>query len=123
MCKRDSLRGGASILLGLALLVCATGSVFSQSAQEENLPAGDAKAKAENACLSCHEARIIAQQRLSKGAWTKEVDKMTKWGADVDPKDNDALIDYLSANFGVDQPPYEAPTSAPEAKSKTKANH
>lgn len=65
------------------------------------------QAKATTACLECHEARIILQQRLSKAAWTKEVDKMTKWGAVVDPADRDALIDYLSANFSPDQPAYE----------------
>ena len=64
------------------------------------------QAKATTACLECHEARIILQQRLSKAAWTKEVDKMTKWGALVDPADRDALIDYLSANFNPDKPLY-----------------
>jgi hypothetical protein len=68
--------------------------------------------KATTACLECHEARIILQQRLSKAAWSKEVDKMTKWGALVDPSDRDALIDYLSTNFGPDQPPYEAPRTS-----------
>ena len=52
------------------------------------------------------------QQRLGKAAWTKELDKMIKWGADVDPKDRDALIDYFSSNFGPDQPAYVAPRSA-----------
>ena len=28
------------------------------------------------ACLECHDAAVIVQQRLSKAAWTKEVDKM-----------------------------------------------
>ena len=65
------------------------------------------QAKATTACLECHEARIILQQRLSKAAWAKEVDKMTKWGAVVDPNDRDALIDYLSANFSPDKPSYE----------------
>ena len=63
--------------------------------------------KANAACLECHEARIILQQRLSKAAWTKEVDKMMKWGALVDPADRDALIDYLSANFSPDKPAYD----------------
>ena len=63
--------------------------------------------KATTACLECHEARIILQQRLSKTAWTKEVDKMIKWGAVVDAADHDVLIDYLSANFGPDQPQFE----------------
>jgi hypothetical protein len=66
------------------------------------------QAKATTSCLECHEARIILQQRLSKGAWTKEVDKMVKWGAVVDAADHDALVDYLSTNFSPDQPPYDA---------------
>jgi len=72
------------------------------------------QAKATTSCMECHEARIILQQRLSKAAWTKEVDKMIKWGAVVDAGDHDALIDYLSANFSPDQPPYEPPRTAPE---------
>jgi hypothetical protein len=70
------------------------------------------QAKATTACLECHEARIILQQRLSQAAWTKEVDKMTKWGALLDPSDRDTLINYLSTNFGPDQPPYEAPRTS-----------
>lgn len=72
------------------------------------------QAKATSACLECHEARIILQQRLSKGAWTKEVDKMVKWGAVVDPSDHDALVDYLSGNFSPDQPAYEPSRTAVE---------
>jgi hypothetical protein len=60
------------------------------------------------------------QQRLSKPAWTKEIDKMMKWGAEVDPKDRDALIDYFSANFGPDRPTYAAPGTATESQSQTK---
>jgi mono/diheme cytochrome c family protein len=116
------LRIVAIALVGLGILLGAT-NLFSQPANDDPLPAGDAKEKAASACLACHGARIIVQQRLSKGAWTKEVDKMTKWGAEVDPKDRDALIDYLCANFGPDQPAYQAPTSAQESKSKTKAKH
>jgi len=78
------------------------------------LPAGPIEGKATRACTECHEARIILQQRLSKTAWAKEVDKMTKWGAVVGPDDRDALIDYLSTNFSPDQPPYVPPHSASE---------
>ena len=78
----------------------------------EDLPAGAMQAKATTACLECHEARIILQQRLSQAAWAKEVDKMTKWGALVDPIDRDPLIGYLNTNFGPDQPPYEAPRTS-----------
>ena len=83
----------------------------------EDLPSGSMQAKATTACLECHEARIILQQRLSKAAWTKEVDKMIKWGAVVDANDHDALIDYLSTNFNPDQPAYEPPRTSVEKPS------
>jgi hypothetical protein len=85
-----------------------------------DLPAGRMQAKATSACTECHEARIILQQRLSKPAWTKEVDKMTKWGALVEANDHDALVDYLSANFGPDRPAYQPPRSAPLQSPKDK---
>lgn len=85
-------------------------------APTETLPAGPMQSKATAACTECHEARIILQQRLSKGAWTKEVDKMTKWGALVEPADRDALIDYFSSNFSPDKPAYEPPRT-PAVKS------
>jgi hypothetical protein len=87
----------------------------------ENLPPGAMQAKATTACTECHEARIIVQQRLSKAAWGKEVDKMMKWGAVVDPGDRDALIDYLSTNFNPDLPPYSPPRSASERTDRSGA--
>jgi hypothetical protein len=45
---------------------------------------------------------------------------MMKWGAEVDLKDRDALIDYFSANFGPEQPAYAAPRSATQSTSQTK---
>ena len=103
------------VLIGAAIQTAAA------SSPNEELPAGPVQEKAAAACLSCHEARIIVQQRLSKAAWTREMDKMTKWGAEVDPKDRDALIDYFSANFGPDQPPYAAPKTAQESASKSRS--
>ena|ERR1700677_3546431 len=101
----------------LFLAICAL-SLLTHAQKSANanvtaeLPAGAMQSKATSACTECHEARIILQQRLSKGAWAKEVDKMTKWGALVDPADHDALIDYLSTNFSPDKPAYEPPRTA-----------
>src|ERR1700747_1300792 len=82
----------------------------------EDLPSGAMQAKATTSCLECHEARIILQQRLSKAAWTKEVDKMVKWGAGVDPADRDGLIDYLSTNFSPDKSAYEPQRTSSSGK-------
>jgi hypothetical protein len=116
-----NLRKLSTIILTLAIFsaaIASAGESFPNS--NDQLPAGAMQEKAAEACSTCHEARIILQQRLSKPAWTKEMDKMIKWGAEVDPKDRDALIDYFSANFGPDQPAYTAPRTATEPKAQTK---
>lgn len=97
-----------------AVLVLAAPLLWAQS---NELPAGQVQSKVTTTCTECHESRIIVQQRLSKPTWTKEVDKMTKWGALVDPADRDAFIDYLSINFPADKSPYIAPRTA-EQKAK-----
>jgi|SRR5215468_2918090 len=85
--------------------------IHAQAPSPSELPEGPMQAKATTACTECHEARIIVQQRLSKPAWTKEVDKMVKWGAVVEPQDHDPLVDYLSSNFPVDKEAYVAARS------------
>jgi Spy/CpxP family protein refolding chaperone len=109
-----------SATIGIATVLCLTAAVCAQSAASPELPAGPMRAKATTACTECHDSRILLQQRLSKAAWTKEVDKMMKWGAVVDPQDRDALIDYLSSNFGVDKPPYVAERTQQAGKNKQK---
>lgn len=96
-------------VMAIALVAsCWLPVLVAQSTSNPELPAGPMQAKVTTACTECHDARIVVQQRLSKAAWTKEVDKMTKWGALVDPQDRDAFIDYLSTNFGTDKPAYVA---------------
>lgn len=74
-------------------------------AQGPDLPPGPMQQEARTACLQCHDAGIIVQQRLDKATWGKEVDKMRRWGALVEDKDRDTLVEYLSSNFGADKPP------------------
>jgi hypothetical protein len=112
-------RHSAKYYVGLSLLLAALS--HAQTAAPSELPEGPVQAKAVTACTECHEARIMVQQRLSKAAWTKEVDKMIKWGAVVEPQDRDALIDYLSGNFPVDKPGYVAERSrGPAASARNK---
>ena len=121
--SRSVMMSLARTLAPIVLLALTSASPFWARAEKlapakvaEDLPAGPMQAKATTGCTECHEARIILQQRLSKATWTKEVDKMTKWGAIVDAADRDALIDYLSTNFSPDKPPYEPVRTATAQK-------
>jgi len=53
-------------------------------------------------CLACHSLRLIHSQRLSRAAWTRELDKMAGWGTKY--TDREALLEYLVASFGDDKP-------------------
>src|SRR5438876_4974928 len=101
-----SQRSGNVMGVGAVLLLAA--AVWAQS---PDLPAGALKQKARTACMECHDAHIIVQQRLDRKAWTKEVDKMIRWGAVVDPNERASFIDYFSTHFGT-HPEEAAPASA-----------
>jgi hypothetical protein len=95
----------------LFLIVLATVGAAWAQAPAPQLPESPVREKVETACTECHDSNIIVQQRISKAAWSKELDKMTKWGALVAPTDRDAIIDYLSVNFSPDKPPAVMPRS------------
>src|SRR6202795_4470251 len=90
---------------GTASLLLLLGAVSGARAQSLDLPAGPVQAKVRTACTECHDASIIRQQRLRERAWTKELDKMIKWGALCDPAELWAFIEYGRLNFPPDKPP------------------
>jgi len=52
------------------------------------------------ACKVCHEDDVIAQQRLTRAQWDREIGKMTGWGAKVTAEERSAFLDYLFATYG-----------------------
>jgi DMSO/TMAO reductase YedYZ molybdopterin-dependent catalytic subunit len=53
----------------------------------------------QNACVVCHDDDVIRQQRLTRAQWDREINKMTKWGAELKKEDRDKILDYLFNNF------------------------
>jgi mono/diheme cytochrome c family protein len=51
-------------------------------------------------CTICHSSDLIMQQQLDRSMWTREIDKMIKWGAPVRPEEQKFLLDYLSVYYG-----------------------
>jgi cytochrome c553 len=62
-------------------------------------PTSQADATYARACLGCHEADLIEAQRLGRPGWTREVEKMMRWGAAVSESEKEPLIDFLAARF------------------------
>jgi hypothetical protein len=81
----------------------AAGLVFAQTPQTPSN--AEMAKKLETTCTgSCHGPLLIAQQRLDRNGWTRAVDKMIRWGANVGPADKDLLIAYLARTFSVSRP-------------------
>jgi mono/diheme cytochrome c family protein len=77
------------------------------------LPPGEGKAVADQACLNCHSADMARQQRLTEKQWAAEITKMTGWGAEVPESKKDALLAYLVKNFGPDNNRFEPVVTRP----------
>lgn len=65
-----------------------------------DLPASEGSQIVREKCLACHGRELIVEQRLSRDAWGRELDKMVGWGAAIDGLERGPLLDYLSAHFG-----------------------
>jgi hypothetical protein len=89
----------ASAVLAFALVPAAF-------AQEKPVTLKDApgRASVENLCSGCHSLDYIRINApfMNKQTWTAEVTKMiAAFGAPIQKNDADAIIEYLSANYGA----------------------
>jgi cytochrome c553 len=54
-------------------------------------------------CLTCHDQRLIEQQRLTGAGWIREIDKMIGWGATLSESERSLLSEYLAKRFGPER--------------------
>jgi quinohemoprotein amine dehydrogenase alpha subunit-like protein len=87
-----------SRLLKLVVACCALG-LSLHATPKQDLPVGVGADVVRAKCVLCHEADLIVQQRLSRAGWTREVDKMIRWGAVVNDAEKEALVSYLAGRY------------------------
>ena len=70
---------------------------------DDMFPDGPGADAINNNCLACHSADMVLNQpALPMTQWHAEVDKMrTAYKAPIDPKDVDAIVDYLVSTKGA----------------------
>ena len=84
----------------LAALGYAASSSKPTPVYSSKLPAGPERAIAERACLLCHGAQLINQQRKDEAGWDKTLTQMKAWGAPIKPEEQAALKAYLARKLG-----------------------
>ena len=83
-------------ILTVLILSAAAGFAADQATLERG------QKEEQRQCLPCHSLRLIHSQRLTRAAWTRELDKMAGWGTKY--TDREALLEYLVATYGDDKP-------------------
>lgn len=66
----------------------------------EDFPPGQMQEKVKTTCTTCHAATQVTKQHKTKAEWSKVLDKMIGYGADVSETDRPAVLKYLAKNFG-----------------------
>lgn len=90
----------ATIVAGPALLAAQT------------LPAGPAKTIIQQRCTACHVATQFTTKHKTADQWSQTVETMIGLGAKIDDADFDKIVDYLTANYGVQKPEPAPPSGA-----------
>ena len=80
------------------------------------------QAKVKAACTSCHKASRITEQHMTRKKWSDELDKMEGLGAVIPDTDRDALLNYLTKNFGPQKGGAKNAAKSAVKKSGTAAN-
>jgi hypothetical protein len=90
-------------------------SAQAPSVPGKPLPPGPMRAKIKAACTQCHNTSRITERHLTRQQWSGELKKMEGLGAVIPDADRNALLNYLTANFGVEK---GAVKDAPKAAAK-----
>jgi sulfite dehydrogenase (cytochrome) subunit B len=81
---------------------------------EPDLPPGPGHDAFAAQCVICHSTRYVLNQPIfPRKTWTAEVQKMVKaYGAPIDPAEQEAIVNYLVAWHGKENPAIPAKPAA-----------
>lgn len=94
-------------VLGVALVGLLTSLLFAASPASarqngDDLPEGPGRTILRASCTSCHDLKEVTKFRgyYTKKEWRDIVVTMIEYGATVDAKDVDTLVEYLARTLG-----------------------
>jgi competence ComEA-like helix-hairpin-helix protein len=66
----------------------------------QELPDGKGKETVRKICANCHEIETVIGARRTKLGWQRSVEDMISRGAEGADQEMEAVVEYLTANFG-----------------------
>ena len=85
------------------IAVCVA-ALFLSVAARADLPAGPGHDETLKVCGKCHSADQAASLRQSRTGWEETVSKMVNMGAEGTDDEYEAILTYLTKNFGPETP-------------------
>jgi len=79
-------------------------AVFSAGLAKADLPPGTGHDETLKVCGKCHSAEQAASLRQSRTGWEETVSKMVNMGAEGSDDEYEAILVYLTKNFGPEAP-------------------
>jgi len=104
--------------VGGLVLTFAIGT-FSMAMPQE-LPESTGKKLLEERCANCHSLKPVVSLKQSRDAWKKLVVKMVGYGAQLNDKEVEVAIEYLTKHFGPESSSIAAKPESPEEKIATR---
>ena len=110
----------ASLAVGLPLLLWGASELqpvaaasIAQAASDDHpeMPSGPGKDVTIRTCTKCHSITNITGNHKDKDGWTATITKMVGYGATGTDDEFQAILDYVTKNYGVDSPPPATPPS------------
>ena len=89
------------IYLMLIALACAPAADEKDAAR---LPEGPGKEAVGKICIDCHDSGNFRKARFTTEEWTDSVEDMVQRGATGTPQELEAVVAYLTKNFGKGAP-------------------
>lgn len=86
--------------MALSRLTLALIAALATAAVAQDLPEGEGKKLLEERCVSCHTLKPVVSLQQSQAAWKQLVVKMVAYGAQLNGKEVDVAVGYLTNSFG-----------------------
>jgi cytochrome c5 len=97
-----------AVVAGRALVSFALGGGQSTQANidsalpaQTQLPEGASRDLVQKTCSTCHSVDRFTSSRLNRSEWTNTVQRMAQYGASASDEEFNAIIDYLTKNYGA----------------------
>jgi competence protein ComEA len=92
------------LMLICLMLICVAGAPAADEKDAASLPDGPGKEAVGKLCLSCHDSGNFRKARMEREGWSDSVADMVERGAGGTPEEIEAVVAYLTKNFGKGAP-------------------